>query len=187
MYNNTVFNKYDISYIVLDENILSFSNNRSLFTDETKELLAQIPGIKENAKFGKITVYKKTDQASNNFISIKSNLPTVNAYTWTDNDVAYTQLSDYITSSNPDITYPYRSLFTKRSVSERAFDINTLLPVATPVYDSTQSADLVPGNVKECGLLTSGAAAAWGISLLVVFLLPVEIFFKGLEGCTVRR
>jgi purine-cytosine permease-like protein len=33
------------------------------------------------------------------------------------------------------------------------------------------------------GLLFSWpAAAAWGISLLVVYLLPVEIFFKGLPG-----
>ncbi|KKW11405.1 MAG: hypothetical protein UY49_C0002G0004 [Microgenomates group bacterium GW2011_GWC1_49_7] len=161
-----IIDKYDIHYILLDENISTPNNFRTLFTDETKELFAQMPGVREAATFGKITVYQRTGETTKNFVSVQSNLPTVNAYKWNDNDVAYAELGDYITkqqideNDNTTIIYPYRSLFTKRSVSEREFDVNTIIPKATLVYDSAKSADLVAGNVKKCGLLRTGTAGA---------------------------
>lgn len=154
-----VLTKYDVSYVILDENVLSFSNNRSLFIDETKELLAGIPDIQIVATFGNITLYEKTGGTSKDFVSMRQNLPTANRYTWTDNDTAYGQLGDYVTGEGGTV-YPFRSLFTKRSVSEREFTVETVLPSAIPVYDSTKSADLVPTNVKQCGLLKPGSATA---------------------------
>jgi len=150
---DAVIRKYDISYILLDEYVTTPNNTRSLFIDEIKELFG--PPTKT---FGKLSVWVRTP-TTNNFISLKQNLPTVNPYSWTDNDVAYSQIGDYI-SGEGGITYPYRSLFTKRSVTERDFDVNSLLAASTPVYDSTASADLSATAVKECGLLKDGTADA---------------------------
>ncbi len=143
-----VMRKYDIRYVLLDEYVTSPNNNRSLFIDEIKNLLG-----KPTATFGKLSIY---EHAARPAITLAQNLPMVNPYSWTDNDVAYAEFGDYISGEN-GIIYPYRSLFTKRSVSEREF---TLPPAGEPVYDSTKSADLTSTNVKECGLLKQGSATA---------------------------
>lgn len=148
-----VIGKYDIRYILLDENVTTPNNNRSLFIDDIKNMLG--PSAKT---FGKLSLYERAPR-TDTFISLKQNLPTVNPYTWTDNDVAYRELGDYITGEG-GVTYQFRSLFTKRSVSEREFDALALLAGAVPVYDSTASADLSAAAVKECGLLKEGAASA---------------------------
>jgi len=150
---DAVMAKYDIRYILLDENVTTPNNNRSLFIDEIKNLLGT-----PARTFGKLSLYERAPRADS-FISLKQNLPTVNPYTWTDNDVAYRELGDYITGEG-GITYQFRSLFTKRSVNERDFDALALLTAAKPVYDSTASADLTAAAVKECGLLKEGAASA---------------------------
>ncbi|MBI3956228.1 hypothetical protein HY339_03135 [Candidatus Gottesmanbacteria bacterium] len=139
---SAVLDKYDVRYLLLDEHIVSPSHNRALFTEEIKAMLAGVPEVKEIARFGTLTVYERgldsrlrgNDKANEqSFISLKSNLPTVSpAYGWTDNDVAFGELGDYITESsafsrqlsdNNTITYPFRLLFTKRTVGEREFDV----------------------------------------------------------------
>lgn len=101
-----VFTKYNISFVLLDENLLSFSNNRSLFIDETKTLLG-----KPTETFGNISVW---EFPSSGFVHTSDELPSVNAYKWTDNDVAYQELGDYVAvSDNPTVTYQHRSLFYK--------------------------------------------------------------------------
>ncbi len=175
-----VLNKYDVRYVLLDENVISPSHNRALFTEEIKEMLALLPEIKEVARFDNLTLYERTE-ASQSFVSLKTNLPTVSpAYRWTDNDVAFGELGDYMAKSfTSDVrtsftsevySYPFRSLFTKRSVSEREFRVTetpdaitigspiaataaSILKNDTIVYDSTKSADLVPEAVKPCGIL----------------------------------
>ncbi|MBI3342764.1 hypothetical protein HY032_01235, partial [Candidatus Gottesmanbacteria bacterium] len=136
----TVLDKHDVRYLLLDENIISPSNNRALFIDEIKAMLASLPVVKEVARFGKLTVYEKgldsrlrgnDNQNTQSFVSLKPNLPTVSpAYEWTDNDVAFEDVGDYIAISdkrevisNTNYTYPFRSLFTKRSAGERDFTI----------------------------------------------------------------
>ena len=210
----SVFSKYDVKYILVDESVVSASNARALFIDEIKQLLG--PSTKT---FGKLSLWERPTD-TNTFVKLVRDLPTVNAYRWTDNDVAYRDLGDYITidqqktasfeaalsdsglagrmslSNNntvpqtntvvkwsgldgnrtrgikfdklipdqpeptPDLVYPFRSLFTKRSVSEREFDPNQLLSLAVPVYDSTAFSDLSASAVKECGLLKNGKATA---------------------------
>lgn len=165
-----VMRKYDIQYILLDEYITTPNNARSLFVDEIRELLG--PPTKT---FGKLSLWERLS-TTNNFVRLAHNLPTVNPYSWADNDVAYSQLGDYITE-NGNITYPFRSLFTKRSVNDREFAISetaetitigsivestgaSILKSDTIVYDSTVSGDLNPAAVKPCGLLKQGTATA---------------------------
>ncbi|MEK7543914.1 MAG: hypothetical protein AAB557_03535 [Patescibacteria group bacterium] len=134
---DAVLAKYDVRYVLLDESVVSPSSDRGLFLPETKELLAQMPAIHEVAQFGNLTLYERSND-SQSFVSLKTNLPTVSpAYGWTDNDVAFTQLGDYlskptalssqlsaralqsnqVTNNQPSLTYPFRSLFTKRSIN----------------------------------------------------------------------
>ncbi|MDP1722565.1 MAG: hypothetical protein Q8L37_05130 [Candidatus Gottesmanbacteria bacterium] len=183
---DAVLAKYDVRYILLDESIISPSSDRGLFIGETKELLAQIPEMKNIVQIGTLTLYERTDRVSKSFVSLKSNLPTVSpAYRWTDHDVAYGELGDYIvrdnkqkTISSLDYTYPFRSLFTKRSVdplrrsdseaSEREFTVTetpdtitigsiseatsaSILKANQTVYDSTKSAPARNASRSDAG------------------------------------
>jgi len=164
-----VFQKYFVQYILFDENIVSPSNNRGLFTEESKELLSQIPSIKKVTEFGEISIYKIQRDKDIKGLRIENDLPMVlPSYQWTDNDVAYRELGDYMLQpqgpalnsqlTKSDIVYPFRSLFTKRSVNEREFGVketnNTVtissstVPDAMPfVIDKNQA--LVFESVKE--------------------------------------
>ncbi len=153
-----LFNKYDITYILVDKNLATTGNNRSLFIEENNELLSQIPNIKRVTTFGELTLYENIIADANSFISVKNNLPSVNSYSWTDNDIAYQELGDYIEGA--DITYRYRELFTKRSVSERKFDGAELVVAENLVYDSTISGNLMASMVVQCGLQKEGASRA---------------------------
>lgn len=164
-----VMDKYDLRYILLDENVVTASHNRALYTDEIKDLLAETPTIKEIAAFpscpdplkvepykGKVqpcrrslTLHERIDENVESFVRLAADLPAVvPAYRWTDNDVAFAEVGDYITepsavsrqlsdksiettnkpSMNDELStinffYPFRSLFTKRAVDEREFTI----------------------------------------------------------------
>lgn len=143
-----VFQKYDVRYILLDENFKSTSDDRSLFINETKDLLATMPMITKVTQFGNLSLYENTAVQTKNFTRFATNLPTVSpVYRWTDNDVAYQQLGDYISG------HSYFSLFTKRSISEREFD-PTEIPKAL-VYDSQNTEDLIAKNILPCSIKQS--------------------------------
>ncbi|MEK7587988.1 MAG: hypothetical protein AAB457_04185, partial [Patescibacteria group bacterium] len=180
----SVFSKYDIRYILLDENVISRDNNRSLYIDETKALISQIPTVTVAQSFGNITVYERNYKTLQSFVSLKTNLPTVSpTYKWTDNDVAYQELGDYIADESCHVSrvacrvFPFRSLFTKRSVDEREFKISETdsqitigdLKEATSasiikrdalVFEATDSATLNPKAVIPCGVVGKGTAQA---------------------------
>ena len=114
------------------------------------------------------------------------NLPiVVPSYRWTDNDIAYGELGDYISENtqhatrNTQIIYPYRSLFTKRSVDEREFEVketsdaltisSTTVPDAIPfivnknqalVFDSEKEGVLDPKNTAACYPFKNGTLKA---------------------------
>jgi hypothetical protein len=188
----SVFQKYNIRYILLDEYLLSASHYRSLFIDETKQVFSRLPNIKQIAVFGKLTLYEYNNTVPC-YISLIQNAPSVYPpYQWTDNDVAYREIGDYVTrdkrpetrdaqEKNITITYPFRSLFTKRSVSEREFTITendrtitvsslveataaSMLKTQALTYDSEQTGDLKTYTVTPCGLLKSGKASGEIIS-----------------------
>ena len=129
-----VLTKYDIRYIVYDKNIWAQSNDRSLLGQDLPTLLASLPTVAIINQLDTITVYeRKLD--TNAFIRTTNTLPIINPYTWTDNDVAYTQFGDYVTKQIDKLTksqiddsnriiYPFRSLFTKRAIDERRFTVH---------------------------------------------------------------
>jgi len=179
---NAVLSKYDVRYLLLDEHITSPSHNRALFTEEIKAMLAALPEVKEVAHFGNLTIYERLGDDTKDFIRIKKNLPTVSpSYNWTDNDVAYRELGDYISlrsnegmhqSVRPEVTnneatfiYPFRSLFTKRSVDEREFTVEeneerfifrsralTTLPVFSEESDVKQEKNNEKQSVEDSNI-----------------------------------
>ncbi len=170
---DALLDKYDIGYILIDEHIISASNNRSLFIDETKNLLAALPHVQHVKTFGALSLYQRTDKTTQSFISLGHDLPTVSPlYQWTDNDVAYRQLGPYIATETGDTTYFWRNLFTKRSVAEQNIAPESLRIDSQPLYDSTSSADLAATNVKPCGVFEAGTQKATNIG----FTLKMESF-----------
>jgi hypothetical protein len=148
-----VLDRYDIDYVLLDNNLISPSHNRALFTQEAGALLGELTDFQNVRTFGNILLYSRTIPESQTHISIKNTLPGVGpAYEWSDEDVAYDELGDYI---NADSGYLYttRTLMTKRD------------PLATPpvavadedlVFDSQAAQTFTTQAVQPCGLLKSG-------------------------------
>lgn len=114
----SVLNKYQISYLIVDKNIYSVTSQKSLFYNETEGLLLNINATKE-ASFGKIDIYHvQLNSKTQNFVYSRSVPQSVNGYTWGDNDVAYKNSGDYITSDNGNIFYPLRSFFSNKLLKQ---------------------------------------------------------------------
>ncbi|HZJ18085.1 MAG TPA: hypothetical protein VFD45_00505 [Patescibacteria group bacterium] len=112
-----ILNKYQISFILLDKNIINPSSPTTLLTARLEKIIEKTPSIKKDKSFGKITVYKVSLKDNpKNYIFTERKLKTVNTYKWSNFDKAYLDLGNYISSNaNPDIIYPFRSLFYGRS------------------------------------------------------------------------
>ncbi len=136
-----VLNKFQISYLVLDKNIYSNTSPKSLFYNETEEILKEIPGIKREATFGKIEIYKVDLKSKpNNFVFSTPLLPSSNEVTFNNLDTAYKSLGNYKSSTNPSNYYPFSSLYTNKlqldkfKVSEKGNEIT--LTSSLPKVDS---------------------------------------------------
>jgi hypothetical protein len=187
-----VFSKYGIRYILVDTSAVAASSNRALFTYEIRQLLAGIPAIRVAKIFGNLILYERDSDIPDTFIRL-INTPAIvmPRYSWTDNDVAYGELGDYVTATTCQsarlparqvtasacITYPFRSLFTKRSTAEREFTVtenDTMIDVSSTVvatsaairkttvlrYDSERTDDLTATRSARCELLSGGTFAA---------------------------
>ncbi|MCX6792090.1 MAG: hypothetical protein NT149_03580 [Candidatus Gottesmanbacteria bacterium] len=173
-----VFSKYDIRYIILDENIISQSNDRALLTAETEDLLAHMPEMSSLNSFNKLKLYEYTGLASQSFVRLVGALPAVTpTYSWTDNDISYQAVGDYTNQQiNALYHYPFRELFTKRTPTEKTFtvqesqnelaitDAGKTTTITIPKkdsirYEATIHNDLQAKNITPCGLLKSGPAA----------------------------
>lgn len=177
-----VFRKYDIRYIILDENMWAPGHDRSLFVDDTKTLLSSMADIHPIGQTKTITVYELTAN-TNTFVRIHPTLPTVYpAYKWTDNDTAYRMVGDYTSinkydenNENNTLAFPFRSLFTKRAIDEREFTIDedsttimiksnvlqdssssAIIRTSEPLYSARADGALTEQAIKPCGVLNQG-------------------------------
>ncbi len=113
-----VFAKYQVTYILLDENRIYPFAPKSLQIQETKAMVTN-SGAQEIKQFGKITLYRLP--ASPLFTA--TNLPTVNPYQWGDTDVFYQLHGNYIATDRANFTLPFRSLFTNKTQKSLPFRI----------------------------------------------------------------
>lgn len=121
-----VLNKYQISWVVIDQHVISPSTPQALFYKDLGTMLDSIPSIKKAQQFGKIAIYqvKLKDDPKNFIFETSDNLSTVNPYPWINNDQAYTQFGNYVTESeNPSFYYPFRSFHSNKSQEDIPFQI----------------------------------------------------------------
>jgi hypothetical protein len=131
-----ILNKYQISYILLDGNIVNPSSPNSFLDLKLKNILSKIPSINKDQAFGNITIYKVSlkDNPSK-FIFSENNLKTVNSYKWGDFDKAYKDLGNYISTNNdPDVIYPFRSIFYgKNKQDKNILTLNNMLELTSSI------------------------------------------------------
>lgn len=129
---DALFTKYDIRWILYDPNTSHCRNQKAFFqyqsflnylnTSDSYKLVRSFT----TKGISPISIYEKTDDQINSFVSLKKNLPNIGPqYAWNDNDKALQLSTDYVTDNNKefDSYYPFRSLFTKRKASEADFSI----------------------------------------------------------------
>ena len=117
-----VLNKYQVNWLVVDKNVFDPSSAEDVFIHELDSLIKSTLIVKKTAIFGNIEVYKVSLRDNpNNYIFTKNSLPSVNTYKWNNNDRAYSELGNYISSPNPDYIYPFRSLFSNKLQSQLEF------------------------------------------------------------------
>lgn len=121
-----VLNKYDISWIYLDKNILNEPGRKMSFGDY-ENLLNSVNGLSMTRRFGQIDIfhYQQKNQL-NNFVGIKNNLSSIAPkYNYDNYDQAYLDYGDYLTDrNNAQIYYPFRSLFSGKNPQDEEFKVD---------------------------------------------------------------
>ena len=128
-----VFEKYNVSWIMLDGNIISPSWPMALNTDEIEKFISNSSRFELAEEIGKIKIYKvNLETPAKDFVYLAENLPVVNEYQWSNVDFAYGELGNYISVEldakryTLDAYYPFRSLFTGRKTEELDIEIENL-------------------------------------------------------------
>src|SRR3989344_6322896 len=119
-----VLQKYQVSYLLIDESSTSPSFPKSVYTDELESMLAESSKISLDQSFGKVKLYKvKLAAPLNNFVFLKT-LPSIGPnFKWTNLDKAYLENGDYVNSETGSLYYPFRSLFTGRDQADIEFSM----------------------------------------------------------------
>jgi hypothetical protein len=134
--------KYNIQYILLDENVIipgDENQEKKLFYPEIKALLANLPTIKLTQKFGKkISLFEFLPNQRKKPIEILTDYKVIEpSYRWNYVDEAYQQHGNYITylkRPQPiiDYIYPGRNILTEQekinqkilTIGENSYQIN---------------------------------------------------------------
>ncbi len=130
-----VLEKYQIRWLLVDENIINPPSSKALYLDELEETLKNSNKVTLTQQFGspaqagKIKVYRVNLEAPvNNFVFLAENLATTGPiYKWNNYDRAFNDNGYYLASSiqSPasSFYYPFRSLFTGRSQQDLEFTV----------------------------------------------------------------
>ena len=120
-----VLDKYDISWIYLDKNILNEPGRRMTY-EKYEQLLNNTNGVQLSAQFGSIIIYRhQLKNNLSNFVEIKKNLPAVGPkYQYDNYDQAYLDYGDYYTANNSQVYYPFRSLFSGKDPKDIEYTVN---------------------------------------------------------------
>lgn len=153
----SIFEKYQINWVLLDGNEINPPSHKALFIDETKKILESSRKISLEKQFGKISIYKiSLDTPVKNFLFQTVNSKTIGSkYSYNNSDNAFYQNLHYInSSSNSDIYYPFASLFTNKSQEQLEFKIeenenNLLFKQKRPSEVKNYILKIPEGNEKE--------------------------------------
>jgi len=137
-----VLEKYQISWLVIDENIITGGSQKSLYADKLAEMLEasqkikKVKEIKGKGEARPITIYKVELAAPlKDFVFLAEKLVRVGPqYRWNDDDQAFQEFGPYLSpleeplevtseATLPQVYYPFRSLFTGRKQEELEFKV----------------------------------------------------------------
>ncbi len=161
-----VINKYQISFVMLDENVIYPPAPHSLFYPETENLLSRIPGAKLDATFGKIKIYKIAlkDKPNSFVFTAPANISNVNSPTWKTNDPAYSTMGNYVSKPNNyslltnNYLYPF-SLFSQKMLDRTQYSLkNNPTNIALQTNINLQKdSNLVVPNFQEVEKIVSAS------------------------------
>lgn len=92
----SILNKYQMNWLIIDKSIVSPFSPKSLFIDETHGIISHVNGIKKVRDFDNIELYKvDLIDKPKNFAFGTSLLPAINSYKWNNFDQAYLTFGNY--------------------------------------------------------------------------------------------
>jgi len=124
-----VLEKYGISWLLVDKNVINPSSARSAYFEELEKMAEASEKIKLAASFGKIKIYQVNPQAPvKDFVFLAQGLPVVGPdYSWNNFDKVYQEHGNYISDPSgklvPQTFYPFRSLFTGKDQDQVEFKV----------------------------------------------------------------
>lgn len=128
----SVFEKYQINWLLVDDNMINPSSPKALYLNELEEMLLASDKTSLFQEFGKIKIYQvRLKSPMNNFVYLVENLPQVEPiYKWNGYDRAYFEVGNYFspTGNWQPVTenyyfYPFRSLFSGRGQEDLEFNL----------------------------------------------------------------
>lgn len=126
-----ILGKYQIKWLLLDENVSTTSSSSILFTDVLKGMVKDSQKITLVKQFGKISIYEVNLQAHpRDYISLTEQLPNIlPTYQWNNRDQGYIDYGNYkstdeVSDDEATIYYPFRSLFTGRRQEDNSFSVS---------------------------------------------------------------
>lgn len=136
---SSVLEKYQINWLLVDKNVFSSVNQKTLYTDELADLLKQNNKAVLARQFGNVDIYKvNLDTKVNNFVFAADNLSDIGPkYSYGFEDKAFMQYGHY--SSPGENYYPFRSLLTQDfeiSETSQNFIVSAAIPnsSALPIF-----------------------------------------------------
>jgi len=119
-----VLEKYQINWLLLDNNMINPSSPKALFTDELEEMFSESEKVTLSQEFGEIDIYQiNLETPIKNFVFLAENLSQIGPeYQWSNDDQAFFENNHYLSQEN-EIFYPFRSLFTGRRQEDLEFNL----------------------------------------------------------------
>jgi hypothetical protein len=154
-----VFDKYKISWVVFDKNLISYPNPRSyIYANYMEDFLnnSNLFSLKRVFKASNhpsakdISVYKYVGEKKRVELLPLSELEYVGPeYSYTDYDTAFVEFGNYISSDKPHIYYPFRELFSKRNTGQITPQVSLIenkLRFSTEIPANYTKKELVKGS-----------------------------------------
>jgi len=125
---NAILEKYQVGYVLYDSSLLFADNINSLrFAINQEDLLRNNPKVALDATFGdSIRIYKVNLEHKPVAHILGSTTPpstSIDNGLTVDNDQLFLARGMYQDSNTPDTVLPFGSLFTKRTTTERSFEV----------------------------------------------------------------
>jgi len=179
-----VLNKYQVTWLLVDKNVVEVSSTKAVFTPEIESMISQDSAITKAASFGGIDIYKVSLKTKpDKFVFLTQALPKINSSIWSNLDTAYSSILNYATdkTSNYDYYFPFRSLLSNKNQENLEYKMTqeaNFIDISNPIPKSNNTNLIIPSysNNEEIipvsFMLSTNSDKSRTISLLIN---PLEI------------